>query len=381
MRYSLVVSGVVLAAAIAADANAATLPEHDPIAVVVIGDEVNPNGLSDEQLTQPRDVAAAIQNPASGISVASMLSADSSCIDEAVQALENDTADVLVYFAHVAARDCSGGDAQPRLDAAVEGFLQRGGGVVVFHHGIYTAPGKEAILALFGGTANAIAWDTTTGQDVINVAPDHFVTSNEVNYAGMRAFADGGFGIPMAEYPVFNNTPDERYPGLQFIVEPGEARTILFTSDYSGAQVLGYDLHRLDWAGHVVLYQPGEYQPNALDDLDGNNFQILANAIYWVASTSEDPIDPTDDGGSSGGAEETTGDDPSDDGTTSGNASEPNPMTTTTGITEDTDTDASGAGAGAGGDGCGCRSGSGGAVAPLLLLLGLPALRTRKTVL
>jgi len=33
----------------------------------------------------------------------------------------------------------------------------------------------------------------------------------------------------------------------------------------------------------VVDYQPGEYQPNALDDLAGNNFQILANAIVFAA--------------------------------------------------------------------------------------------------
>ena len=33
----------------------------------------------------------------------------------------------------------------------------------------------------------------------------------------------------------------------------------------------------------VVAYQPGEYQPNAVDDLAGNNFQILANAIYFAA--------------------------------------------------------------------------------------------------
>jgi hypothetical protein len=33
----------------------------------------------------------------------------------------------------------------------------------------------------------------------------------------------------------------------------------------------------------VIVYQPGEYQPNALDDLDGNNFQILANSTYFAA--------------------------------------------------------------------------------------------------
>ena len=43
-------------------------------------------------------------------------------------------------------------------------------------------------------------------------------------------------------------------------------------------------------AGVVVGYQPGEYQPHALDDLDGNNFQILANAILYAAGIALGPI-------------------------------------------------------------------------------------------
>jgi len=36
--------------------------------------------------------------------------------------------------------------------------------------------------------------------------------------------------------------------------------------------------------GVVMGYQPGEYQPQALDGLAGNNFQILANAILYAAA-------------------------------------------------------------------------------------------------
>jgi hypothetical protein len=278
-----------------------------------------------------------------------------------------------VYFAHRAATDCSGLDAQPRLDAAAQGFVQRGGGVVVFHHGIYTAQGKAAILQLFGGTANAIAWDTSVGQDVINVATDHFVTSNEVEYPDVRAFADGGFGIPMAEYPVFNNKPDERYPGVQLLPAAAEERTILFASDYAGAQVLGYDLHRPDWVGHVVFYQPGEYQPNALDALDGNNFQILANAIYFVATTHDEPIDPTgneDSGGPETGEPGETSSDPSTSGASTASG------TMDSGPSSQTDTDATAGGGG--GDGCGCRSTSGSGVGALLLLACAGARRRRR---
>ena len=361
----------------ATDAHAATVPEHDPLQIVLIADEVNPNGLSDAELTQPEDVRAALVDGGSGLSVAAVTFSLSNCIDEAVQALENDDIDVFVYFAHVSATDCSGLGAQPRLDAAVEAHLQGGGGVVVFHHGLYTAPGKEEILRLLGGTANSIFWDTTTGQDVIAVAPDHFVAMNEIEYAGTRAFADPGFGIPMMEYGVFNNTPDERYPGVQFITEPGESRTILFASDYSGAQILGYDLHRPDWGGHVVFYQPGEFQPNALDDVDGNNFQIFANAIYWAATQHEQPVDPT--GGESGeSGDESTGGSASNTSTVSASGDEAgSTAATSAGSISDTDDSAGGAG---GDEGCGCRSAGGSGLAPLVVLVGFAARRRRRAV-
>ena len=91
-------------------------------------------------------------------------------------------------------------------------------------------------------------------------------------------------GVPAGTYSFFNNTPDERYP--QFELNPTAGTTaVLFASDYSdngSTHLLGFTHARPQWRGRVIAYQPGEYQPNALDDLAGNNFQILANAIYYA---------------------------------------------------------------------------------------------------
>ena len=90
--------------------------------------------------------------------------------------------------------------------------------------------------------------------------------------------------------------------GIALLTEGGESRTILFASADAGggaARVLGYDLVRPSWMGHVVLYQPGEYQPDALDDRNGNNFQILANAVVYAATTLEEGGGTTS-GGSTG---------------------------------------------------------------------------------
>lgn len=311
-----VISAAALVLGASTLAQAAVLPEHDPLSIVVVSDEVNPNGLSPADLTQPGDISAAIENAGSGINVGNIEEVDSACVDSATAALTDGSVDVLIYFAHRAAMGCMGGSAQAEFDAAVAEHLERGGGVVVFHHGIYTAGGKEGILQLLGGTANQLSWETGSGQNVIAVGGDHFVTSNEIEYDLMLPYESAGLGIAAADYPAFNNTPDERYPNTRPLVEDGEDRTMLFASDYAADQMLGYDLHRPGWSGHVVFYQPGEYQPNALDDLDGNNFQILANAIYYVATTQEEPGDPTTTGETDGDTD--TDGDATDAGTSDG---------------------------------------------------------------
>lgn len=302
-------AGLALAALVPVTAAAAELPPHGPLRILIVSDEVNPNNLSDAQLTQPGDISAALVKPGSGLNLApgpdSVLEVSSQCVDEALAALAPpSTYDVLIYFAHKPARGCDNMDRQVAFTAGVEALLVGGGGVVVFHHGIYQAAGKEAILQLLGGSASAIQWDTNAGQRVLDVAPGHFVTTNSVEYTGKAMYADPQSGVPAGSYDLFTNVPDERYPALALLTAPGETREILFASDYAtggGTHVLGYDLQRLGWAGRVVHYQPGEYQPNALDDLAGNNFQILANAIVHVA--------PVGGGDTTGG--DTTGGDTS----------------------------------------------------------------------
>lgn len=363
--------------AASASASAATLPAHDPLSVLVVSDEVNPNGLSPAELTQPGDLTTAIEDPGSGISVGGIDEIASDCIDDAVAALNAGSADVLVYFAHLGARGCDGSDQSAAFRDAVESFLQGGGGVVVFHHGAFADPGKDSLLQLLGVSATSIEWDTGAGQDVIGVAPGHFVVDNAVTYPMMRSFGADEFGVTMGEYGVFSNTPDERYPTTAYLTAPGETRTTLFASDYAGAVSLGYDLHRPDWAGHVVMYQPGEYQPHALDDLAGPNFQILANAIYYVATTTEEPTDPGGDTGedSAGSGADSTGDgEPSGtgggpggtdsgDGDAGGDATS-GPVATDGGAADDGD----------GGGGCSCRTTSpGGGAAWFALAFGLGA--------
>lgn len=281
-------------------ATSATLPPHGPLRILIVSDEVNPHGLSAAELTQPGDISAALAMPGSGLQIDpapdGLLEVPTNSLPTATAALSVPFGsaaayDVLIYFAHRIPNNGMGSDAsdQAAFVAAVTQFLVDGGGVVSFHHGAYLTAGKQDMQELIGATATgSVPFDTVDGQTVIDVAPGHFVTTNGVSYTGTTAYEDAAFGVPPGVYDSFQNLPDERYP--QFSVNPGAGSLeILFASDYddNGTQhLLGFTHRRPEWAGVLVAYQPGEYQPNALDDLSGNNFQILANAIVYAAGQS-----------------------------------------------------------------------------------------------
>ncbi len=291
----------VLSSTLSSMGSAAVLPPHLPLRILIVSDEVNPHGLSDADLTQPGDLLTALTDPASGLNVDL---ANGGVIEIATDDLEDATAllelppaspdayDVVVYFAHRIPTGASGALRQQAFVDSLEQFLIAGGGVVSFHHGVYQTAGKESLQALLGGTATgSVPWNTAEGQNVIDVAPGHFVTTNGIEYPASTPYADPARGIPSDSYAFFNNTPDERYLSFDINGNAGDV-TVLFASDYdeSGTtHLLGFEHRQPAWAGRVIVYQPGEYQPNAIDDLDGNNFQILANAIYYSANAAGSP--------------------------------------------------------------------------------------------
>ncbi|MDY6981657.1 MAG: hypothetical protein SV422_01075 [Pseudomonadota bacterium] len=268
-------------------AQAATLPEHAPFNLLIVADEVNPHRLGDADLTQPEDLQPALSSTESALNLASVQTVDSQCVDAALTQLASRNAPaVVLYFAHRAAKRCDGSDAQAEFTQLLRQGLERGLGVVTLHHGWYVdifSPGaKDELLALLGAKTNSINWDTSEGQRVYVVGGEHFVTSNGLRVDQQAQFA-GTSGVSTGSYPYFTNVPDELYADTVLVAEAGEQRTPLFATDSLGSRLLGYALVREGWQGRVVAYQPGEYQPNALDDRDGVNFQILVNAIYYAA--------------------------------------------------------------------------------------------------
>ena len=287
MRGFLLVASLLVATVQAAD-----LPEHRELRILIVSDRVNPHGLADDQLTEPGELGAALTAPQTGLHLSpapdAVLEIPTDSIELATVELLRPPADplaydVLIYFAH---RIPTGADAVVRQEAfadATRQFLERGGGVVAFHHGLYVTTGKESMAFLLGAAATgSVVWDTFDGQSVIAVAPEHFVACNGVDYAGTRSYQDPALAIPLDDYPVFENVPDERYPQFVFL-NSTETVEILFGSDYQAtSHLLGYTHRRAGWDGLVVAYQPGEHEPTALDPA-GPNFQILLNTILYAA--------------------------------------------------------------------------------------------------
>ncbi len=271
--------------------HAATLPDHPALSILIIADEVNPHGLNDAELTQPEDLAPALSASDSGLNTSRVITVNSQCADDALSALQSDQRpDVVLYFAHRAALSCDGENVQPALTRLLEAGLNSGLGIVVLHHGLYVdfinRGAKAELLHLLGAESDSIEWNTETGQQVINVAGDHFITSNGITYNQEVAFA-GTTEVNAGAYPAFTNVPDELYEITRLHEVAGESRTPLLVSDSGDARLLGYVLQRNGWSGRVVAYQPGEYQPNALDNRAGPNFQILVNALYFAVHGSD----------------------------------------------------------------------------------------------
>ncbi len=290
---------------------AADLPKHDPLRILIVSDMVNPHNLPPEDLTEPGDISAALLMPGTGINIStepnSILEIPTNSIELATKALSVSLCspvayDVLIYFCHRIPNNGSAEDNLARQEAftqAVENYLIAGGGMISFHHGSYKTSGKDSIQSVIGATAvGAVPWNIVDGQNVINVSPKHFITSNSIEYTDNVEYGDPDNGVPIGNYDLFNNTPDERY--INFTVNDDiDEFEVLFGSNYSQngtSHLLGFTHKRQEWNGIVVGYQPAEYQPNALDDLEGNNFQILANAIFYAGTFATPCADLNGDG-------------------------------------------------------------------------------------
>lgn len=179
----------------------------------------------------------------------------------------------------------------PAAERAFIGYTEAGGKLVVLHHSISSGKRQNKDWFRFLGVAlpegdvdaGGYKWIEGVRQQVVNLAPDHFITTRGVQYPERVAFPRAAGGAPELR-PGFTLTNSEVY--LNHVLTG--PRTLLLGFSYTDA-VSGrtYAQKHAGWCkpagkGWIVYLQPG----HGAEDINHPTFQrILLNALIWRPET------------------------------------------------------------------------------------------------
>lgn len=178
------------------------------------------------------------------------------------------------------------GDFDPDIEDYLIEYAQRGGRLIVLHHGMASGKMRSRRWMPFLGVRIVTApdpnqWAVLRGDfHLVNLNPGHYVTAHQVRYPETVAYTPSD--APSAE----QNLPSIRIPDTEIflnqIFTDGRAKTVLFGFK---AEV-GGRIHMQDRAGwlmpagrgHVFYFQPG----HQARDFDHPVYaRILLNAVEW----------------------------------------------------------------------------------------------------
>lgn len=176
------------------------------------------------------------------------------------------------------------------MESAEQAFIaytKAGGKLIVLHHSISSGKRKNKEWFKFLGISlpegdvakGGYKWTEGITQQVVNLAPDHFITAHGVKYPEQVAFK-GAASAREEALPGFTLTDSEVYVNHQL----EGPRTVLLGFKYTDAKSgATYMQSHAGWCrpsgkGWIVYLQPG----HGLADLNHPTFErILLNAIVW----------------------------------------------------------------------------------------------------
>jgi hypothetical protein len=188
------------------------------------------------------------------------------------------------------------GKLEEKTELKIIEYTKNGGRFVCLHHAI--SSGKSANKYYFdflGVRMDAIelsrqpaepgghyAWREGIRQTIVNLNPQHYITSHDVQWAEKTHFVPTDSDIAGREYPALTLEDSEAYMNVKFI--DGKEKTMLLGYKYldDRNQVL-HQQATAGWAkrsgkGWIIYLQPGhsthEYENRALA-------QMVLNAITW----------------------------------------------------------------------------------------------------
>jgi trehalose utilization protein len=177
------------------------------------------------------------------------------------------------------------------IDAEIERALidwtERGGRLIVLHHGMASAKMRNRLWPKFLGVRilerdhPAHPWKVYRGTfQVVNLRPDHPVTTRNVHWSGKTLYTPSDSPSAEQELPSFDLPDTELFHNQLFT--DGRRKTVLLgmKGEVEG-RILMQD--RAGWMmpagkGHVFYFQPGH---ESRDFQHPAFVQIIVNAVEW----------------------------------------------------------------------------------------------------
>jgi hypothetical protein len=184
------------------------------------------------------------------------------------------------------------GELKPPTEESLIRYTRAGGRLVLLHHSISSGKRKNRDWFPFLGidlptgdvTAGGYKWIEPATLDLVNLAPDHFITTHHVDYPTRIAFRLPDEPNPPADRPAFTLTESEVYLNHTFT----RPRTVLLGFrfvDHQNADKV-YQQNTAGWLmpagqGLVIYLKPGHSQR----DFENPTFlRIVLNAVIFPAA-------------------------------------------------------------------------------------------------
>lgn len=174
----------------------------------------------------------------------------------------------------------------PEVEEALIAYAEQGGRLIILHHGIASAKVNNPRWLEFLGIRiqprddPEHPWKVLRGTyQLLNLAPDHFVTTNKVSYEARVAYTPSD--QPAAEQTLSALELPDTEIFLNQLFTDGRAKTVLygFRTEIDGEV---FEQDRAGWLkptgqGMTFYFQPGHFAK----DYTPEYVQILANAVQW----------------------------------------------------------------------------------------------------
>jgi hypothetical protein len=180
---------------------------------------------------------------------------------------------------------------EPVENALIQ-YARAGGKLIVLHHSISSGKRKNKQWFAFLGVSlpegdvsqGGYKWIEPVTLDFVNLAPDHFIMTNRVQYPAQYSYTRSEGGGRNATWPGFTLRDSEVYLNHMLVESDGGPRKILMGFKYTDAKSGKiYMQDRAGWfrpagKGWIVYFLPGH---SALDFQDPAYARILLNAVIY----------------------------------------------------------------------------------------------------